>query len=107
MAADQIKKLQERLDTKFKELKDLVEIIAHKVRSVEAHQGVMAEQLRLIKDQQSVINEKLDSQTASLLKIEQIMEGYADMYKVNKEKNEELEERVDLIEDQVGITKNN
>lgn len=107
MASNEIKKLQESLDSKFKQLKDLIEIIVNKVRFVETHQGVMAEQMRLIRDQQSVINEKLDGHTASLINIEATLKGYADMYKVNKEKNEKLEERVETIEDQVGISKNN
>jgi len=32
--------------------------------------------------------DKLDNHTASLVKIEQTLKTYADMYKVNKEKNE-------------------
>ncbi len=98
----------------LKKIKDLVEIVVKKVRGIEVQQDVVAEQVRTMKDQQFVMNEKLDTieerqdgQTASLLKIEQIMEGYADMYKVNKDKNEELEERVDAIEDKVVISKNN
>jgi chromosome segregation ATPase len=91
----------------IKKIKDLVEIIVNKIRSIETHQNVMAEQVRTIKDQQSVMNDKLDNHTASLMNIEATLEGYSDMYKVNKEKNEELEERVDLIEDQLGVSKNN
>lgn len=47
---------------------------------------------------------KLDNHTASLMNIEATLEGYADMYKVNKEKNEELDERVSTIEEEIGIT---
>ncbi len=34
---------------------------------------------------------KLDNHTASLMNIEATLEGYADMYKVNKDKIEDLE----------------
>lgn len=98
----------------FKKIKDLVEIVVNKVRGIEMHQSVIAEQVRTMKDQQSIMNEKLDTieekqdgHTASLLKIEATLEGYADMYKVNKEKSEELEERVEVIEDRLGVSKNN
>ena len=91
----------------LKKIKDLVEIVVNKIRGIEMHQGVMADQIRTIRDQQFVMNEKLDTHTASLVKIEETLEGYADMYKANKEKNEELEEKVDIIEDQLGVSKNN
>ena len=91
----------------LKKIKDLLEIVVNKVRGMELQQGVMAEQIRTVKDQQSVMNEKLDVHTGSLMNIEGTLEGYVDMYKVNKEKNEELEERLETIEDKVGITKNN
>ncbi len=47
---------------------------------------------------------KLDNHTASLMTIEHTLEGYADMYKVNKDKIEELNHRVDSVEEQIGIT---
>lgn len=47
---------------------------------------------------------KLDNHTASLVSIEATLAGYADMYKVNKNKTEELDQRVDSIEEQIGIT---
>ena len=91
----------------LKKIKDLVEIIVKKIRGVEIQQGVMAEQARVIKDQQSVMNDKLDNHTAALMKIEDTLEGYADMYKVNKEKSEELGERVETVEDKLSIPSKN
>ena len=91
----------------LKKIKDLVEIIVKKIRGVETQQGVMAEHVRVIKDQQSVMNDKLDNHTAALMKIEDTLEGYADMYKVNKEKSEELTERVETIEDKLSIPNKN
>lgn len=67
--------------------------------------------LDLIKDQQSVMNGKLDqvqetqdSHTASLIKIESTLEGYADAYKVNKGNIERLDERLAKAEDQLDIS---
>ena len=105
----------------LKKIKDLVEIIVKKIRGIETQQGVMAEQVRVITGQQSVMNdkldnvegklgsieEKLDNHTVALMKIEDTIEGYADMYKVNKEKNEELEERVETVEDKLSIPSKN
>ncbi|MBI4037639.1 hypothetical protein HY382_01170 [Candidatus Curtissbacteria bacterium] len=53
------------------------------------------------------IEDKLDNHTAALMKIEDTLEGYADMYKVNQEKNEELETRVEVIEDKLSIPSKN
>ena len=91
----------------LKKTKDLVEIIVKKIRGVEIQQGVMAEQARVIKDQQSVMNDKLDNHTAALMKIEDTLEGYADMYNVNKEKSNELEKRVEAVEDKLSIPSKN
>jgi len=46
---------------------------------------------------------KLDSHTASLMGIEHTLEGYAAMYKVNKEDNEKIKGRVSTIEEHLGI----
>lgn len=74
--------------------------------------------LDLIKDQQSVMNGKLDnldealgevqktqvSHTTSLINIEATLEGYADAYKVNKGNIERLDERLAQAEDQLDIS---
>lgn len=46
---------------------------------------------------------KLDNHTKSLVSIEDTIKGYGDMYKVNKEKSEELDERVTVIEENLGL----
>ena len=98
----------------LKKIKDLVEIVVNKIRGVETQQSIMADQFRIVRDQQSVMNDKLDSvedkldnHTASLVKIEDTLEGYADMYNVNKEKSDELEERVETIEEKLAISDKN
>ncbi|OGD93067.1 hypothetical protein A2697_02040 [Candidatus Curtissbacteria bacterium RIFCSPHIGHO2_01_FULL_41_44] len=46
---------------------------------------------------------KLDNHTAALMGIEATLEGYADMYKVNKDDNKKLKKRIDTIEEHLGL----
>ena len=118
MTNDDLKKLQILLKDEIKPLKELLEITSHKVKQIDMSQTIMSSQISRIKDQVSVINEKLDDHSAkldahtakldnhteSLVTIEDTLKGYADMYKVNKEKSEDLDERVTVIEDHLGLT---
>ena len=54
------------LDRNIKELKELLEVINHKVAKIETNQGIYSAQLVLIKDKQSVLNDKLDDHTRRL-----------------------------------------
>jgi len=97
----------------LKKIKELVEIVVKKVRSVETNQFLAADQLRIMKDQQSVMNEKLDtmqesldSHSTSLIEIEGNLKGYADMYKVNKVKIEKLESKVEIISKKISSARN-
>ncbi|EKD57271.1 MAG: hypothetical protein ACD_57C00356G0005 [uncultured bacterium] len=108
----------------LKKIKDLVEIVVKKIGGMEVQQGIMADQVRVVRDQQSVMNDKLDghteglikiearidtvedkldSHTGSLVGIEHTLKGYGDMYKVNQEKTGDLDERVTVIEDHLGL----
>lgn len=78
------------LKDELRPLKDLLEIVKDKVDKMETFQNVTMQQVRGIKDQQSVINSKLDemretldAHTGSLMTIEKELKGYADMYKIN------------------------
>lgn len=111
MTDQDLKKIKKVLKELVTPVKELVEITNHRVKKVETGQTILQISADKIKDQQSVMNEKLDehtekldNHTAALMKIEDTLEGYADMYKVNKEDNERLEQRVEAIETQVGIT---
>ena len=104
MTDDEIKKLKDIIKDEVRPVKELVEVIGQKVREVSAEQSFTTTQMRAIRDQSSVMNEKLDSHTASLVTIEDTLKGYGDMYKVNKEKTEDLDERVGVIEDHLGLT---
>mgnify|MGYP001566120972 CR=1 FL=1 len=70
---------------------------------LEAEISPLKEDMRLVKGQLSEVNDKLDTHTTSLVVIEGTLKGYADMYKVNKEKSEGLNERVTVIEDHLGL----
>ena len=101
----------------LKKIKDLVEIVVKKIRGMEAQQSIMAEQVRVVKDQQSVMNDKLDNHTEileshtakldnhteALISIEDTLKGYGDMYEVNKDKIKNLDKRVTVVENQLGL----
>lgn len=54
MTNDDFKKL-------LKDIKELIEVVSHKVDKVETNQSIYSAQLVLIKDKQSVLNDKLDN----------------------------------------------
>lgn len=124
MTDDEIRKLKAIIKEEVKPVKELAEITNQKVRSIDGSQMLMSSQLRRVGDQISVMNEKLDkhtdildrhtnilnkhtetlgSHTASLVIIEDTLKGYGDMYKVNKAKTEDLDARVGIIEDHLGL----
>jgi len=110
MTDEEIRKLKAIIKEEIKPVKELAEITNQKVRSIDGSQMLMSSQLRRVADQVSVINEKLDSQTdtlgshtASLVVIEDTLKGCGDMYKVNKAKTEDLDARVEIIEDKLGL----
>lgn len=105
----------------LKKITNLVETVVKKVDKLDKQQASMNAQLGTLSDKQASmsaqqasmskkldhIEDRQDGHTAALMSIEATLKGYADMYKVNKEKNEELETRVDNIEDKLRISKNN
>ncbi len=125
MTIDEIKKLKILFKDEIKPLKELLEITSHKVRQTDMSQTLMSSQLGRIKDQISVMNEKLDDHTAkldahtamfdehsskldihtaSLVTIEDTLKSYRDMYVIHNEKSEDLDERVMVIEEHLGLT---
>ena len=107
MTNGDVGKLKKIIKDEIKPIKELIEVVNHKVGKVDTTQTVLLAQIRMIKDQQSVMNDKLDNHTNSLVKIEDTLGTYADMYKVNKESNEQLEKRVEMIEDNLEISSRN
>lgn len=86
------------------QIKELLEIVIKKVEKLELFQNVTAGQLRIIKDQLSVINSKIDTHSASLANIESSIEAYSDMYKINQVNIERVDTRVSTIENNLDIT---
>lgn len=98
------------LKDELRPLKDLLEIVKDKVDRMETFQNVTMQQVRDIKDQQSVINRKLDdmqetldAHTGSLMTIENELKGYADMYKINDSNNRKMEKRLETLEEDAGV----
>ncbi len=98
------------LKDELRPLKDLLEIIKNKVDRMETFQNVTMQQVRDIKDQQSVMNgkldnmdEKLDSNTEAIVILESTITGYADMYKVNDSNIRRMEKRLEPVEKNTGI----
>ncbi len=105
-------------------LKDLLEIIKSKVDKLETFQHVTMQQVRDIKDQQSVmngkldnieerlddpdtglkrINDRLDVNSASLAVIELEIKGHGDAYKINDSNIRKMEKRLEGVERKEGI----
>lgn len=105
-------------------LKDLLEVVKDKVDKMETFQNVTMQQVRDIKDQQSVMNGKLDdiearlddpdtglerlnkwmdSNTAAVIKLEATVNGYGDMYKINDSNIRKMEKRLEVVEEDTGI----
>lgn len=63
-------------DDVLKQIKELLEIVKHKVDKLELFQNVTAEKVGMMKDQLSIVNEKLDSHSASLVSIESKLDAF-------------------------------
>lgn len=118
-------------DKTLNEVKDLLEIMNHRLEKVETIQAVAMGQIRIMKDQQSVMNKKLTaldqnynelkqevtnlnekfenlSETVETIKgfilnIENTLEGYGDMYKVNQDYILRLQSPIQNVEKKNGI----
>ncbi|TSC86727.1 MAG: hypothetical protein G01um10147_808 [Microgenomates group bacterium Gr01-1014_7] len=94
MSDEDVKKLSQLIEKVITPVKEIVEIIKHKVERVEFLQIGYNNDIRTVRELQSVMNKKLDkldeleeslqANTASVVQIEAILTGYGDMYKINK-----------------------
>ncbi len=99
---------------------ELLEIIKHKVDSLDLRQTGQSATISLMKDQMSVMNKKmnilndpdtglqrvndrLDAHTSSLATIEQKIDIYDDMYQNNRDNIKKLDKRLDLLEEDNGV----
>lgn len=103
----------------LRQIKDLLEIVRHKVDLMKISRTGESASIQLIKDQQSVMNEKLNAVVKdleevkdfqeqrllrSLITIETEIKAYGDMYKINNNNNKKLEERIEVLEDKSDVT---
>ena len=119
------------LPDELQSIKELLEIVKDKVDRMESFQNVTMQQARDIKDQQSVMNKKLDTiekraggieeqlsdpdtgleainrrldaNTGAVMELEKTVKGYADMYKVNDSNIRKMQKRLETVEENAGI----
>ena len=94
----------------LKKIKELLEVVNNKVGKLETHVSTHSATMHVIKDQQSVMNEKLDnlqedinevketleSHGGSLVDIESRLEGFADSWKINRAEINKVKKHVGL-----------
>lgn len=111
-------------DTSLTQIKELLEIVKHKVDLTESHRSVQEATIYLMKDQLSVMNKKLDgiqesvelldartgkmqlsldANTASLVEIEKTLGGYKESYQQNQRNIERLDIRLNTAEEELAI----
>lgn len=109
--------LKKALKEEVRPVKELVEVMKKTIDRLEFSQRVTGDQVRTIKEQQSVINEKLDdvkkdleevqqtteSNSGSLIEIETTLKSYADAYKLNQDNIERLKKKVNKVEEHLGL----
>lgn len=98
-----LKKLRELIKEEVRPIKDIVELTKKKVDSHDIFLHTTADNVRTVKEQQSVMNDKLGSQAASLIEIETTIKSYADSYQENQRNIERLDTRLTTAEDEMAI----
>lgn len=108
-----LKAIQKTVKDEIRPLKDQVEIVKSKLNSRDFFQSVATENTRTIKEQQSLMNEKLDTLQEdlnevkelqetriypSVVEIEHTIKAYGDAYKINDDNARKLEKRVVTLE---------
>ena len=117
MTGDDLKKLRELVKDELRPVKDLVEMTKKKVDGQDIFLHTTAENVRRIKEQQALMNEKVDdlrkgleiidesvsANTASLIEIERTLESYAESYQINQLNIERLDSRLSVAENKLDI----
>lgn len=113
-----VKIIQKAVKDEVRPLKDQVEIVKSKLNSRDFFQSVATENTRTIKEQQSVMNEKLDTLQGDLSEVKELQENriypsvvetehtiktYGDAYKVNDDNARKLEKRIIVLEEHADI----
>lgn len=92
-------------DTKklIRSVKDIVELVKKRVDTIQMFQSTASDNIRLMKEQQSLMNEKLEeiqetqeSHTGALMDIESRLEGFADAWKINRAEINKVKRHIGL-----------
>ncbi len=92
-------------DTKklIRSVKDIVELVKKRVDTIQMFQSTASDNIRLMKEQQSLMNEKLEeiqetqeSHTGVLMDIEGRLEGFADAWKINRTEINKVKRHIGL-----------
>lgn len=105
-------------------IKELLEIVKHKVDLSESHRSVHSATIHLMKDQLSVMNKKmddtkesvdvlsdrtdkmqqsLDANTVALVDVERTLGGYKESYQENQKNIKRLDNRLNAVEEELAI----
>ena len=124
MTDEDLKKIQKLIKDEIRPVKDIVEVKKKKIDSQEAPLHLSTINVRTIKEQQSIMNEKLDdiknrlddpntglerindrldANTASLMTIEQEIGVYKEMSQVNGDNIKKLDRRLNTAEEELAI----
>ncbi len=79
-----------------KAIKELLEVIKHKVDGTETRVRMLSHEIKEVRNQQSVMNEKLDNQSAALVSIESRLDGFADAWKINRAEINKVKKHIGL-----------
>lgn len=92
-------------DTKklIRSVKDIVELVKKRVDTIQMFQSSASDNIRMMKEQQSLMNEKLEeiqetqeSHTGALMDIESRLEGFADAWKINRAEINKVKRHIGL-----------
>lgn len=110
--------IQKAIKDEVRPLKEQVEIVKSKISKLDLFQSANTANIRAVKEQQSVINEKLDSLQQDLQEVKEIQEdrvypsvveientikAYGDMYKINNDNSKKLDKRLGVVEEKLSI----
>lgn len=87
----------------IKTIKELLEIIKHKIGMIEMRQSTQSGQIILTKDQQSVMNEKLDAIGKDLSEVKETQEDHTKRLEALSGDMEQVLSEVKSTHDEIGL----
>jgi uncharacterized coiled-coil DUF342 family protein len=103
MANDDTKNLEKIIKEAIRPLKDMVEIVKHKVDRMESVKEAQPTSIYLMREQQSVMNEKLDAIGKDLNEVKETQEEHTKRLEALSGDIEQLHEDVKGIRDKEGM----